>query len=48
MRSASLNVPLLSGSLVRLESLSAGHLPNLMEALEEDRATYGSPGFPAP
>jgi N-acetyltransferase len=38
---ASLNVPLLSGSLVRLEPLSAGHVPDLMEAVEENRAAYG-------
>jgi N-acetyltransferase len=38
---ASLNVVLLSGSLVRLEPLSAGHVPDLMEAVEENRAAYG-------
>jgi N-acetyltransferase len=37
----SLDVPVLSGSLVRLEPLSTGHVPDLMEAAEEDRATYG-------
>jgi N-acetyltransferase len=37
---ASLDVPLLSGSLVRLEPLSAGHVPDLMEAAEENRAAY--------
>jgi RimJ/RimL family protein N-acetyltransferase len=37
---ASVDVPLLSGSLVRLESLSAGHIPDLMEAVEENRAAY--------
>jgi RimJ/RimL family protein N-acetyltransferase len=38
---ASLDVPLLSGSLVRLEPLSVSHVPDLMEAAEEDRAAYG-------
>jgi len=37
----SLDVPPLSGSLVRLEPLSAGHIPDLMTAAEEDRAAYG-------
>jgi RimJ/RimL family protein N-acetyltransferase len=35
-----LDVPPLSGSLVRIEPLSAGHLPDLAEAAEEDRAAY--------
>jgi RimJ/RimL family protein N-acetyltransferase len=30
----------LTGSLVRLEPLSAGHVPGLMRAAEEDRAAY--------
>lgn len=38
---ASLAVPLLSGSLVRLEPLSASHVPDLVEAVEENRAAYG-------
>jgi RimJ/RimL family protein N-acetyltransferase len=38
---ASLDVPPLSGSLVRLEPLSAGHVPDLTEAAEESRAAYG-------
>jgi N-acetyltransferase len=37
----SLDVPPLSGSLVRLESLSVRHIPDLMEAAEENRAAYG-------
>lgn len=36
-RMASLDVPLLSGSLVRLEPLSEGHVPDLTAAVEEDR-----------
>jgi N-acetyltransferase len=31
----------LTGSLVRLEPLSAGHVPGLMRAAEEDRSAYG-------
>jgi N-acetyltransferase len=38
---ASLDVPPLAGSLVRLEPLSAGHVPDLTEAAEESRAAYG-------
>jgi N-acetyltransferase len=38
---ASLTVPALSGALVRLEPLSAAHIPDLTEAAEEDRAAYG-------
>ena len=38
---ASLDVPLLSGSLVRLEQLSASHVPDLAQAAEENRAAYG-------
>jgi N-acetyltransferase len=38
---APLDVPPLSGSLVRLEPLSAGHVPDLTEAAEESRAAYG-------
>ena len=37
----SLEVPLLSGSLVRLEQLSASHVPDLAQAAEENRAAYG-------
>jgi N-acetyltransferase len=37
----SLDVPPLSGSLVRIEPLSAAHVPDLMTAAEEDRAAYG-------
>jgi hypothetical protein len=37
---ASLDVPVLCGSLVRLEQLSASHVPDLTLAAEEDRATY--------
>jgi N-acetyltransferase len=36
-----LDVPALSGSLVRLEPLSAAHVPDLTEAAEENRASYG-------
>jgi N-acetyltransferase len=38
---ASLDVPALSGSLVRVEPLSASHVPDLTEAAEESRASYG-------
>jgi N-acetyltransferase len=38
---ASLDVPPLSGSLVRIEPLSAAHVPDLTEAVEENRAAYG-------
>ena len=38
---ASLDVPLLSGSLVRLEPLSVSHVPDLTAAVEEDRIAYG-------
>ena len=38
---ASPDVPALSGSLVRVEPLSAGHVPDLTEAAEESRAAYG-------
>lgn len=38
---AALDVPPLSGSLVRLEPLSASHVPDLAEAVKESRATYG-------
>lgn len=37
---ASLTVPVLTGSLVRLEPLSPVHIPGLMRAAEEDRAEY--------
>jgi RimJ/RimL family protein N-acetyltransferase len=37
----SLYVPVLAGSLVRLEPLSESHGPGLMLAAEEDRAAYG-------
>ena len=37
---SSLHVPALSGSLVRLEPLSAAHVPDLAAAAEEDRAAY--------
>jgi RimJ/RimL family protein N-acetyltransferase len=37
----SFNVPTLPGSLVRLEPLSPGHVPDLMEAAEENRGAYG-------
>jgi N-acetyltransferase len=40
-RMTSLDVPVLSGPLVRLEPLSASHIPDLMEAVEENRAAYG-------
>ncbi|HEY3503049.1 MAG TPA: GNAT family protein [Actinocatenispora sp.] len=36
----SFDVPALSGSLVRLEPLSAGHVPDLAAAVEEDRGSY--------
>ena len=38
---ASLDVPALSGSLVRIEPLSAAHVPDLAEAAEENRDSYG-------
>jgi N-acetyltransferase len=38
---AALDVPVLAGSLIRLEPLSAGHVPGLMVAAEEGRAEYG-------
>src|SRR3984885_6708807 len=38
---ASLDVPPLSGSLVRIEPLSSSHGPDLAEAAEENRAAYG-------
>jgi RimJ/RimL family protein N-acetyltransferase len=38
---ASLDVPPLSGTLVRVEPLSAAHVPDLAEAAEESRASYG-------
>ena len=43
---ASLNGPALAGALVRLEPLSASHVPDLMKAAEEDRASYGFTGVP--
>jgi N-acetyltransferase len=36
-----LDVPVLGGSLVRLEPLSPGHAPDLARAAEEDRSAYG-------
>lgn len=36
-----LDVPVLHGSLVRLEPLSACHVPDLARAAEEDRSSYG-------
>lgn len=36
-----LDVPMLAGSLMRLEPLSAGHVPALRLAAEEGRAEYG-------
>ena len=38
---ASLDVPPLSGTLVRVEPLSAAHVPDLTEAAEENRGSYG-------
>jgi N-acetyltransferase len=38
---ASLDVPPLTGSLVRIEPLSAAHVPDLAEAAEEGRGSYG-------
>ena len=38
---ASLDVPPLSGSLVRVEPLSTAHVPDLAEAAEENRGSYG-------
>ncbi|PZG41637.1 N-acetyltransferase [Spongiactinospora gelatinilytica] len=35
-----LDVPVLRGSLVRLEPLSPGHAPDLAKAAEEDRSSY--------
>jgi N-acetyltransferase len=37
----SLDVPVLCGSLVRLEPLSMRHAPDLARAAEEDRSAYG-------
>lgn len=37
---APMNVPVLRGSLVRLEPLSQSHVPDLMLAAEEDRSAY--------
>jgi RimJ/RimL family protein N-acetyltransferase len=36
-----LDVPVLGGSLVRLEPLSVRHAPDLARAVEEDRSAYG-------
>jgi RimJ/RimL family protein N-acetyltransferase len=36
-----LDVPVLHGSLVRLEPLAMGHAPDLAQAAEEDRSSYG-------
>jgi hypothetical protein len=36
-----LDVPVLSGALVRLEPLSVSHAPDLARAAEEDRSAYG-------
>jgi RimJ/RimL family protein N-acetyltransferase len=36
-----IEVPVLEGSLVRLEPLSQGHAPGLAAAAEEDRSSYG-------
>jgi N-acetyltransferase len=36
-----LDVPVLHGSLVRLEPLSTSHVPDLAQATEEDRSSYG-------
>jgi N-acetyltransferase len=38
----------LEGSLVRLEPLSAGHVPGLARAAQEDRATYTWAAVPRP
>jgi len=38
---ASLDVPPLTGSLVRIEPLSAAHVPDLAAAAEEGRGSYG-------
>src|SRR5579863_930109 len=38
---AALDVPPLSGALVRIEPLSADHVPDLAEAAEEGRDSYG-------
>ena len=37
---APLNVPVLHGSLVRLEPLAMRHAPDLARAAEEDRSSY--------
>jgi N-acetyltransferase len=34
------NVPILHGTLVRLEPLAQHHAPDLAQAAEEDRASY--------
>ncbi|GGT12567.1 GNAT family N-acetyltransferase [Nonomuraea spiralis] len=39
--SVRLDVPVLTGSLVRLEPLTMAHVADLAEAVEEDRASYG-------
>ena len=36
-----LDVPVLGGSLVRLEPLSVSHAADLARAAEEDRSAYG-------
>jgi RimJ/RimL family protein N-acetyltransferase len=41
MTGVRLDVPVLDGALIRLEALSPRHVPDLTEAAEEDRASYG-------
>ena len=41
-----LDVPVLGGSLVRLEPLAVSHAADLARAAEEDRSAYGSPWSP--
>ncbi|MEU9016096.1 GNAT family protein [Actinomadura sp. NPDC048394] len=40
-------VPVLGGTVVRLEPLAMGHVPELAEAAEEDRSSYGFTPVPS-
>ncbi|MDL4821518.1 GNAT family N-acetyltransferase [Actinomadura opuntiae] len=42
-----MDVPVLAGRLVRLEPLSVAHVPQLAEAAEEDRSSYGFTPVPS-
>ena len=43
-----LDVPVLRGSLIRLEPLSTAHAPDLADAAEEDRSSYRFTVVPGP